>query len=98
MNINPGPPSFVETGLVEITQPDLLLRLALFFNLIVLVSTITVQIPMQTALDKKFSMDVIDRLIATDMIWRRIPMLLLALVNFIMLYKVVRHSGKRPGI
>ncbi|MEO6612532.1 MAG: hypothetical protein ABIT05_05550 [Chitinophagaceae bacterium] len=72
--------------------------LALLFNLVVLASTITVQIPMQAELDKKFSLEVINRLISTDMIYRRIPMLLLALVNFIMLYKVVRHSANRPGI
>jgi len=70
-----------------------LVWLALVLNLIALVSTITVQIPIQTELDKRFSLALIDRLISTDMIYRRIPMLLMAIVNFIMLYKVVSHSG-----
>ena len=69
-----------------------LVWLALFLNLVVLVSTITIQIPIQLQLDKKFSMELIDRLIATDMLYRRIPMFLLAIVNFTMLYKVVSKS------
>lgn len=68
--------------------------LALLFNLITLVSTITVQIPIQTKLDQAFSIDLIEKLISTDMIWRRIPMLLLAITNFSMLYMVVRRSNK----
>lgn len=70
--------------------------LALFLNLITLVSTITIQIPIQVELDKYFSLELIERLISTDFIYRRIPMLLLALVNFIMLYKVVRHAVNKP--
>jgi hypothetical protein len=73
--------------------PKQLVWLALLFNLIALVSTITVQIPIQTELDKRFSLELIERLISTDMIYRRIPMLLMAIVNFMMLYKVVSHSG-----
>jgi uncharacterized BrkB/YihY/UPF0761 family membrane protein len=69
-----------------------LIWLAFLFNLITLISTITIQIPIQIELDKKFSLELIERLISTDLIYRRIPMLLLALVNFIMLYKVVKHS------
>ncbi len=65
---------------------------ALLFNLITLISTITIQIPIQVELDKRFSMELIDRLISTDMVYRRIPMLLLAGVNFIMLYKAVNNS------
>ncbi|MGB8190397.1 MAG: hypothetical protein WCF67_00700 [Chitinophagaceae bacterium] len=72
-----------------------LVLVALFFNLITLVSTITVQIPIQVELDKRFSLELIERLISTDMIYRRIPMLLMAIVNFIMLYKVVSHSSNR---
>ncbi|MBP6025565.1 hypothetical protein [Ferruginibacter sp.] len=74
-----------------------LVWLALFFNLITLVSTITIQIPIQIELDKKFSSELIERLISTDFIYRRIPMLLLAIINFIMLYKVVKYSGNRQN-
>ena len=77
--------------------PKWLVWLALFFNLITLVSTITIQIPIQTELDKKFSLELIERLISTDFIYRRIPMLLLAIVNFIMLYKVVKHAGSKSN-
>lgn len=78
--------------------PRLLVWLALVFNFITLVSTITIQIPIQVELDKKFSLELIERLISTDFIYRRIPMLLLAIVNFIMLYKVVRHSGNNSNL
>jgi len=77
--------------------PKWLVWLALFFNLITLISTITIQIPIQTELDKRFSLELIERLISTDMIYRRIPMLLLAITNFIMLYKVVKYSSNRPN-
>jgi hypothetical protein len=73
--------------------PKWLVWLALLFNLITLVSTIAIQIPIQSELDKRFSLDLIERLISTDMIFRRIPMLLLALTNFIMLYKAVTHAN-----
>ena len=80
--------------------PRWLVWLALLFNLITLISTITIQIPIQTELDKRFSLELIERLISTDMIYRRIPMLLMAIVNFIMLFKVVKHSGngRNPSI
>lgn len=78
--------------------PKWLVWLALFFNLITLVSTIVIQIPIQVELDKKFSLELIDRLISTDFMYRRIPMFLMAIINFIMLYKVVRHSGTKPAI
>jgi uncharacterized BrkB/YihY/UPF0761 family membrane protein len=71
-----------------------LVCLALVFNLIALVSTITIQIPIQTELDKRFSSELIEKLISTDMIYRRIPMLLMAIINFVMLYKVVKYSNK----
>ena len=74
-----------------------LVWLALLLNLITLVSTITIQIPIQVELDKRFSLELIDRLIATDFIYRRIPMFLLAIVNFIMLFKVVKYSNNRPN-
>jgi hypothetical protein len=72
-----------------------LVWLALFFNSIALVSTITIQIPIQEELGKKFSSELIERLISTDFIYRRIPMLLLAIINFIMLYRVVKHSSNK---
>ena len=72
-----------------------LVWLALLLNLITLVSTITIQIPIQVELDKKFSLDLIERLIFTDLIFRRIPMFLLAVTNFAMLYKVVAHSNNQ---
>ena len=77
--------------------PKWLVWLALIFNLIALISTIAIQIPIQTELDKTFSLELIERLISTDMIYRRIPMLLMAIVNFIMLYKVVSHSGRKQN-
>jgi len=76
--------------------PRLLVWLALLFNFITLVSTITIQMPIQVELDKQFSSQLIERLISTDFIYRRIPMLLMAIVNFIMLYKVVKHSSNNP--
>ncbi len=73
--------------------PNGLVLSALFCNLISLASTIIIQIPIQVELDKKFSLELIEQLISTDLLYRRIPMLLLAIINFIMLYKVVKHSG-----
>ncbi|MBK5279357.1 MAG: hypothetical protein JJE09_10905 [Bacteroidia bacterium] len=75
--------------------PKWLVWLALFFNFITLVSTIAIQIPIQVELDKGFSLELIERLISTDMAYRRIPMFLLAVVNFIMLYKVVANSNTK---
>ena len=74
-----------------------LVWLALLFNLITLVSTIIIQIPIQVELDKEFSLELIERLISTDFIYRRIPMFLLAIINFIMLYKVVKYSGNQKS-
>jgi len=76
--------------------PKRLVWLALLFNFITLVSTITIQIPIQVELDKKFSLELIERLISTDFLYRRIPMFLLAAVNFIMLYTVVKYSTNKP--
>jgi hypothetical protein len=78
--------------------PKGLVWLALLFNFVTLVSTITIQIPIQVELDKKFSLELIERLILTDFLYRRIPMFLLAAVNFIMLYEVVRHSTNKPTL
>ncbi len=80
-------PANIPTGLVW---------LAFILNLIVLVSTISVQIPIQVELDIGFSSVLLEKLISTDMIYRRIPMFLLAIVNFAMLYKVVSHSENKP--
>ena len=91
--------SFIPQILLFWFRPSIISKwlvwLALFFNLIALISTITIQIPIQLELDKKFSLDLIERLISTDLIFRRIPMLLLAVTNFIMLYKVVTHSNNQ---
>ena len=77
-----------------IAVPKQLVFLALIFNLITLISTITIQIPIQTKLDQAFSLELIEKLISTDMIYRRIPMFLLAITNFAMLYMVVKRSNK----
>jgi len=77
-----------------IAIPRWMVFLALLFNLITMISTITVQIPIQAKLDQAFSLDLIEKLISTDMVWRRIPMLLLAITNFSMLYRVVRSSTR----
>lgn len=73
--------------------PKWMIWLGLLFNLTMLISSITIQIPIQIELDKRFSMELIERLISTDLTFRIIPMILLAVTNFIMLYKVVKHSG-----
>jgi hypothetical protein len=81
--------------------PRWLVLSALFFNLITLVSTITIQIPIQNELAKGFSSALIERLISTDLMYRRIPMFILTIINFIMLYKVVKHAVNKqtlPGI
>ena len=77
--------------------PKWLVWVALLFNLITLVSTITIQIPIQNELSKGFSKELIERLISTDMIYRRIPMFLMAIANFVMLYKVVDYSSNKPN-
>ena len=74
--------------------PKWMVWLALLFNLITLISTTAIQIPIQTKLDQAFSLDLIEKLISTDMIYRRIPMFLLAITNFSMLYMVIRRSNK----
>jgi len=72
--------------------PVWMVGLAFFFNLIMLISSITIQIPIQIELDKAFSIELIDRLIQTDLMFRVIPLILLALTNFTMLYRVIKHS------
>ncbi|MBC8152218.1 MAG: hypothetical protein H7Z72_04845 [Bacteroidetes bacterium] len=73
--------------------PKWMVWVALLFYLITLLSTVLIQIPIQVELDKRFSLELIDRLIATDLLYRRIPMAFLAGVSFFMLYKVLRQSG-----
>ncbi|MEP7080682.1 MAG: hypothetical protein ABI784_08130 [Ginsengibacter sp.] len=67
---------------------------ALLFNLIALISTIAIQIPIQMKLEEAFSLPLINKLINTDMIFRRIPMLFMAVINFAMLYRVVKRANK----
>lgn len=74
--------------------PKWMIWIALLLNLIALVSTITIQIPIQTELDKSFSLELIEKLISTDMLYRKIPMFLLTIINFAMLYRVVKRSNK----
>jgi len=78
--------------------PKWLIGLALILNSIALISTIAIQIPIQKELDSKFSSELIEKLISTDMMYRRIPMLLMGIVNFIMLYKVVKQSVNKPKL
>jgi uncharacterized BrkB/YihY/UPF0761 family membrane protein len=73
--------------------PKWMVWVALLLNLIMLVSSITIQIPIQMELDKRFSLELIERLITTDMTYRVIPMILLAFTNFAMLYRVVGNSS-----
>ncbi len=91
--------SFIPQILLFWFRPSIISKwlvwLAFLFNLVTLISTITVQIPIQVELDKKFSLELIEQLIHTDLIFRRIPMLLLAVTNFVMLHKVVTHSNNQ---
>jgi uncharacterized BrkB/YihY/UPF0761 family membrane protein len=73
--------------------PKWMVLLALLFNLTMLISSVTIQIPIQMELDKRFSLELIERLISTDFKYRVIPMILLAITNFAMLYKVVNNSN-----
>jgi len=73
--------------------PKWMIWLALLLNLTMLISSITIQIPIQMELDKRFSMELIERLVSTDFTFRVIPMILLAITNFIMLYKTVKNSN-----
>ena len=73
--------------------PQWMVWVALLFYLITLLSTVLIQIPIQIELDKRFSLALIDQLISTDLLYRRIPMALLTGINFAMLYKVLKQSG-----
>ncbi|HUR31243.1 MAG TPA: hypothetical protein VMZ69_07405, partial [Saprospiraceae bacterium] len=72
--------------------PKWMVWLAFLLNLTMLISSITIQIPIQLELDNKFSMELIDKLIATDFAFRVIPMVLLGGTNFLMLFKVIKQS------
>ncbi len=76
-----------------IAVPKWMVFIALLFNLVTLISTIAIQIPIQTKLDQAFSPELIEKLISTDLLYRRIPMLFLAITNFAMLYRVVKRSN-----
>jgi hypothetical protein len=66
-----------------------------FLYLIALISTVVIQIPIQKELNDHQSLELIEKLIKTDLMFRRIPMLALAIVNVYMLFKVVsQHSLK----
>jgi len=73
--------------------PKWMIGMAILFNLTMLVSSFTIQIPIQMKLDEQFSMELINRLISTDLTWRVIPMVLLAITNFIMLYRVIANNS-----
>lgn len=75
-----------------VSIPKGLVWAALVVYLINLVSTITIQIPIQTELSKGYSLELIDKLIWTDWIFRRTTITLLAMINVAMLFKVVRQS------
>jgi hypothetical protein len=75
--------------------PKWMIATALLFNLTMLISSITIQIPIQMELDKSFSIELIERLIKTDFIFRVIPMIMLAGINFWMLLKVILHSDNK---
>ena len=77
--------------------PQWMVWVALLFYLITLLSTVLIQIPIQVELDKQFSLVLIDRLISTDLIYRRIPMAFLAGINFVMLHKVLRQPRVWPS-
>ena len=72
--------------------PKWMVWLALGLNLIMLFSSITIQIPIQMELDTRFSMELIERLISTDLAFRVFPMAILGVINFIMLHKVVKNT------
>jgi len=61
--------------------------IALALNLIVLISTTTTQFPIQTELSRGLSISLIEKLIRTDFLFRRIPMFGLEIVNGYMLFK-----------
>jgi hypothetical protein len=75
-----------------VSIPKGLVWAALVVYLINLVSTITIQIPIQAELSKGYSLELIDKLIWTDMIYRRTTITVLAMINVVMLLKAVSHS------
>ena len=72
--------------------PRWLVWSALIFYLINLISTVTIQIPIQTELDKGYSLELINKLIWTDLIYRRTTITSLTIINVVMLFKVVSNS------
>lgn len=72
--------------------PKWLVWAALFLYLINLISTLTIQIPIQNELNQGYSLELIDKLIWTDLIYRRTSIILFTITNVIMLFKVVSNS------
>ncbi len=75
-----------------VTIPKGLVWAALLVYSINFISTITIQIPIQAELSKGYSLELIDKLIWTDLIFRRTTITLLTMINVVMLFKVVSHS------
>lgn len=75
-----------------ISIPKWLVWTALFFYLVNLISTLIIQIPIQAELNKVYSLELIDKLIWTDLIYRRTTITLLTIINVVMLFKVVSNS------
>ena len=75
--------------------PKWMILVAFALNLIMLISSITIQIPIQIELDKMFSASLIGQLIETDLKYRVIPMILQAIINFMMLFKVISYNTTR---
>ena len=80
------------------TIPVWMVWLALVLNLVMLISSITIQIPIQIELDKTFSLPLIRKLIQTDFLLRVVPMALQAVVNFMMLYVVVKGKNDQRTV
>lgn len=72
--------------------PKWMVWVAFTLNLIMLISSIAIQIPIQMELDRRYSADLINRLITTDLSFRVLPMILQAGVNFWMLLLVVNKD------
>ena len=75
-----------------IVIPKWMVWTALIFYLINLISTVTIQIPIQNELSKGYSLELIDKLIWTDLIYRRTTITLFTIINVVMLFKVVSNS------
>ena len=70
--------------------PTWMVVTVLALYLINFISTIAIQIPIQNKLNEGFSKELIDELIKTDFIYRRTTITLIAIINSIMLFKVIK--------